>query len=55
MVLVDRSVIYRGTPLKSGTRYALTNYFFEKSQIHSHLVEHFSPIVSPQTVLQKSN
>jgi len=52
MVLVDTSVIHRGAPLKSGIRYALTNYFFEKTQINSHLVEHFSPLVSPEKVLQ---
>jgi len=52
MILVDTSAIHRGTPLESGNRYALTNYFFEKTQINSHLVEHFSPMVSPQKVLQ---
>jgi hypothetical protein len=55
MVLVDTSAIHRGAPLKSGIRYALTNYFFEKSQINPHLVEHFSPLVSPQKVLQMGN
>ena len=52
LVLVDTSTIHRGIPLKNGTRYALTNYFFENSQINSHLVEHFSPIVSPEKVLK---
>ena len=52
VVLVDTSTIHRGTPLKNGVRYALTNYFFENSQINSHLVEHFSPLVSPEKVLQ---
>lgn len=52
VVLVDTSAIHRGTPLKEGIRYALTNYFFEKTQINSHLVEHFSPIVSPEKVLK---
>jgi len=52
MVLVDSSVIHHGAPLKSGIRYALTNYFFEKTQLNSHLVEHFSPLVSPEKVLQ---
>jgi ectoine hydroxylase-related dioxygenase (phytanoyl-CoA dioxygenase family) len=52
VVLVDTSTIHRGTPLKNGIRYALTNYFFENSQINSHLVEHFSPLVSPEKVLQ---
>ena len=52
VILVDTSVIHRGIPLKQGTRYALTNYFFEKTQINSHLVEHFSPLVSPEKVLK---
>jgi len=52
VVLVDTSIIHRGIPLKEGTRYALTNYFFEKSQINNHLVEHFSPLVSSEKVLK---
>ena len=51
LVLVDTSIIHRGIPVKNGVRYALTNYFFEKSQINSHLVDHFSPLVSPEKVL----
>lgn len=52
VVLVDSSAIHRGLPLKNGVRYALTNYFFENSQINSHLVKHFSPLVSPEKVLK---
>lgn len=52
VILVDTSIIHRGIPLKQGTRYALTNYFFEKTQINSRLVDHFSPIVSPEKVLK---
>ena len=52
VVLVDTSTIHRGIPLKNGVRYALTNYFFENTQINSHLVEHFSPMVSPEKVLK---
>jgi len=52
LVLVDTSIIHRGIPLKKGVRYALTNYFFERSQINSHLIEHFSPLVSPEKVLK---
>ena len=52
LVLVDTSIIHRGIPLKTGQRYALTNYFFENAQINSHLVEHFAPIVSPEKVLR---
>ena len=52
LVLVDTSIIHRGLPLEEGIRYALTNYFFENTQINSHLVEHFAPIVSPDKVLK---
>ncbi len=52
LVLVDTSIIHRGLPLEDGIRYALTNYFFENTQINSHLVEHFAPIVSPDKVLK---
>jgi len=52
LVLVDTSIIHRGLPLEEGVRYALTNYFFENTQINSHLVEHFAPIVSPDKVLK---
>ena len=52
VVLVDTSTIHRGVPMKEGTRYALTNYFFERTQINPHLVEHFSPVVSPEKVLK---
>ena len=51
VVLVDTSCIHRGFPLNEGTRYALTNYFFENTQINQHLVEHFAPLVSPEKVL----
>ena len=55
LLLLDTSIIHRGMPVKSGTRYALTNYFFEKTQINSHLIEHFSPLVSPEKVLSLGN
>jgi len=55
VVLVDTSCIHRGIPLKEGNRYALTNYFFENSQINEHLVEHFSPLVAPEKVLKLAN
>jgi len=51
LIVKDCSVIHRGSPLKRGERYALTNYFFQKRKISSKLVEHFSPIVSPEKVL----
>ena len=51
LIVKDCSAIHRGSPLKSGKRYALTNYFFQKRKISPKLVEHFSPIVSPEKVL----
>ena len=51
LIVKDCSVIHRGSPLKSGKRFALTNYFFQKRKISLKLVEHFSPIVSPEKVL----
>ena len=41
VVLVDTSCIHRGLPLNNDERYALTNYFFENSQINQHLIDHF--------------
>lgn len=40
LVLVDTRGIHRGSPIKSGVRYALTNYFFEKS-FPSHIKKNF--------------
>jgi len=54
LIIKDCSAIHRGSPLKSGIRYALTNYYFYLSQMNKELVEHFSPLVSPEKVLQKS-
>ena len=51
LIVKDCSAIHRGSPLKSGKRYALTNYFFQKRKISLKLVEKFSPLVSPEKVL----
>jgi len=52
LIVKDCSCIHRGSPLKEGKRYALTNYIFDKSLISQRLVDHFSPIVSPEYVLK---
>jgi len=52
VLLVDSSIIHRGVPLKQGVRYALTNYFFEKTQLNQHTIEHFSPLVAPEKILK---
>ena len=53
LIVKDCSAIHRGSPLKSGIRYALTNYYFYISQINDKLVNHFAPLVSPDKVLAK--
>lgn len=52
LILKECSAIHRGSPLQQGKRYALTNYFFRQNQLTEKLVEHFSPIVSPEKVLK---
>lgn len=42
LILVDTSSIHRGMPIKAGTRYALTNYFFSEKQIDEALYEKFN-------------
>ena len=51
LIIKDCSAIHRGSPLKTGKRYALTNYFFQTRKIGPKLIEHFSPLVSPEKVL----
>jgi hypothetical protein len=41
LILVDTSSIHRGMPIKEGTRYALTNYYFPDGKIDSGLYEKF--------------
>jgi len=54
LILKECSAIHRGSPLKEGKRYALTNYWFFKSQIHPESAKHFSPLVSPEKFLAKA-
>jgi hypothetical protein len=44
LLIFDSSTIHRGSPIKSGTRLALTNYFYPESQIDSELYRHFQPV-----------
>ena len=40
LILFDGSLIHRGTPILEGKRYALTNYYFPKSDFQN-LIEKF--------------
>lgn len=42
LIIVDTSLIHRGSPLKIGTRYALTNYYYPKKNIKNY-INHFKP------------
>lgn len=44
LLIFDSSTIHRGSPIKSGIRLALTNYFYPESQIDSELFQHFQPV-----------
>lgn len=47
LILVDTSLLHRGSPIKNGIRYALTNYFYPTFSINLYK-DKFSPrIVSP--------
>jgi ectoine hydroxylase-related dioxygenase (phytanoyl-CoA dioxygenase family) len=43
VILVDTSAIHRGSPIKNGVRYALTNYYYPVEEINTRLFLHFSP------------
>jgi len=43
MILFDSSAIHRGSPIASGTRYALTNYYYEPEHIVPVVVKKFAP------------
>ncbi len=45
LILFDSSLIHRGKKLTSKTRYALTNYYFRKSDFESHK-GHFLPLLN---------
>ncbi len=45
LIIVDTSLIHRGAPIKSGTRYALTNYYYPKKIILDYK-DHFKPMLN---------
>lgn len=44
VLLFDSSSIHRGSPIKEGTRLALTNYFYPVQDINNDLYQHFKPV-----------
>lgn len=45
LIIVDTSLIHRGSPLKRGIRYALTNYYYPKYLIENYK-NHFVPMLT---------
>jgi phytanoyl-CoA dioxygenase PhyH len=45
LLLVNTSGIHRGKPLQSGSRYALTNYYYHPIQVGESRIEHFAPMM----------
>ena len=41
VILLDTSAVHRGMPIKTGTRYALTNYYFPKNRVDPSMYEKF--------------
>jgi len=52
-VLANTFIIHRGSPIRQigHQRYALTNYYFPRTDCTQELIDHYSPLVSPQAVL----
>lgn len=44
LILVDTSLLHRGNPLKNGSRYALTNYYYPKTIINNYIAS-FKPLL----------
>jgi len=49
LILADTTGIHRGRPLRSGARYALTNYFYHPHQINEARIQNFPPMVPGAT------
>lgn len=47
LILADVSSIHRGMPIRLGTRYALTNYYFPEGRIEQSLYEKFNVLPPP--------
>lgn len=51
LILVDTSSVHRGMPIREGTRYALTNYYFPEGKIEQSLYDKFD-VLPPGAQLQ---
>lgn len=47
LILFDSSTIHRGSPIKAGNRYALTNYYYPPAQMTPAMYDHFAPFARP--------
>ena len=47
LIMFDSSTIHQGSPIQSGMRYALTNYYYPPSQLTPAMYEHFAPYARP--------
>lgn len=50
LILVDTSMLHRGQPIKEGTRYALTNYYFPEDRIDGALYEKFDVLPASDSI-----
>jgi hypothetical protein len=50
LILADVGMLHRGCPPRSGVRYVLTNYYFEREFVNQETVDGFTP-VNPQKIL----
>ncbi len=44
LLLIDTSTIHRGSPIKAGVRYALTNYFYPEDRVDNAMYEKFQVV-----------
>jgi ectoine hydroxylase-related dioxygenase (phytanoyl-CoA dioxygenase family) len=50
LILVDTSTVHRGMPIRAGTRYALTNYYFPEDRIDQGLYEKFDVLPAAEAI-----
>ena len=49
LIMVNTRMIHRGSPLKKGVRYAITNYFYPKNKI-SNYEDHFEKRIKTKII-----